>query len=52
MGTYVHINGIVYCEAELDQNIRKSLTELTIQDEFWHRNNNEDYLFSLSIKEV
>lgn len=51
MSAYAYINGMISCENELSIDITKSFRDLIVSDEYWHRNGNEDYLFSLSIKE-
>ena len=42
---------MVRCETELSSDVIGLFNNLTLENEHWHRNNNEDYLFSFNIKE-
>ena len=51
MGAYIYINGMINCEPHLSQDVTLLFKDVPAEDEFWHRNGDEDYLFSLSVRE-
>ena len=51
MSAYNHINGIIHCHSELSEDITQAFSGVSRENEHWHRNSGENYLFSLDVKE-